>query len=226
MQYRYIGEPMPVVECLLANGESMKTESGSMVWMSPNMQMSTTSDGGVGKALGRMFSGESLFLNVYTAQGGNGYIAFGSSFTGSIRAIQVTPDRPIIAQKASFLTAEMGVEVSIHFQKKLGTALFGGEGFIMQRFSGSGMVFIEIDGSAVERDLAPGERLIVETGNLVMMESTCSMDIEQVPGLKNKILGGEGFFNTVITGPGHIILQTITIPRIARSLMQHMPNRG
>ncbi|MCL2631805.1 MAG: TIGR00266 family protein [Coriobacteriia bacterium] len=222
MQYRIIGEPMPVVECLLANGETMKTEAGSMVWMSPNMQMATTSDGGVGKALGRMVSGESLFLNTYTAQGGNGTIAFGSSFTGGIRAVQITPDRPLIAQKAAFLAAEMGVEISIHWQKKLGTALFGGEGFIMQQFSGFGMVFIEIDGSAVERDLAPGEQIVINTGNLVTMDASCTMDIVQVPGLKNKLLGGEGFFNTVVTGPGHVILQTINISSMASALSPYL----
>jgi len=223
MQYRFIGEPMPVVECLLASGEAMKTESGSMVWMSPNMKMDTTSDGGVGKVFSRMVSGESMFLNTYTAQGGQGYIAFGSSFTGSIRAIQVTPEREVIAQKSSFLASEMSVDISIHFRKNIASSLFGGEGFIMQRFSGYGMVFVEIDGSAVERDLAPGEQIIIETGNLVMMDSTCTMDIVTVPGLKNKLLGGEGFFNTVVSGPGHIVLQTITLPRVVQTIAPMLP---
>ncbi|MDR2957576.1 MAG: TIGR00266 family protein [Coriobacteriales bacterium] len=223
MQYRFIGEPMPVVECLLESGEAMKTESGSMVWMSSNMQMLTSTDGGVGKAFGRMFSGESFFLNTYTAQAGQGYIAFGSSFTGSIRAIQITPDHPVIAQKTAFLASEMGVEIGVYFQKNLGAGIFGGEGFIMQKFSGSGMVFMEIDGIAVDRDLAPGESLVVTTGNLVMIDTSCTFDIVQVPGLKNKLLGGEGLFNTIITGPGHVILQTITIPRVVNALRPYLP---
>ncbi|MCL2151027.1 MAG: AIM24 family protein, partial [Coriobacteriia bacterium] len=194
--------------------------------MSPNMKMDTTSGGGVGKVFSRMVSGESMFLNTYTAQGGNGYIAFGSSFTGSIRAYQITPEHEIIAQKTAFLAAEMGVDVGIHFRKNIATGLFGGEGFIMQRFSGYGMVFVEIDGSAVERTLQPGEQIIIDTGNLVLMDSTCTMDIVTVPGLKNKLLGGEGFFNTVVTGPGNIVLQTITIARIAQTLAGLMPSRG
>lgn len=221
MQYRIIGEPMPVVECLLQTGETMKNESGSMVWMSPNMRMSTTTDGGVGKALSRMVSGESLFLNTYTAEGGVGQIAFGSSFIGSVRAIQVTPDHPVIAQKSAFLASEMGIEISIHFHRRVG-AIFGGEGLVMQRLSGFGMVFVEIDGFAVDRDLAPGESLIISTGNLVLMDASCTMDIVSVPGLKNMLLGGEGFFNTVVTGPGHVVLQTMTKPRLASTLTPYM----
>jgi len=226
MQYRVIGEPMPVVECLLANGEAMKTEGGSMVWMSPNMKMETTSGGGVGKVLGRMVSGEKMFMNIYTAQGGSGYIAFGSSFTGSIRALQITPEHSVIAQKSAFLAAEMGVEIGIHFRKNIGAGLFGGEGFIMQKYSGYGMVFVEIDGSPVERVLAPGESIIIDTGNLVLMDDTCTMDVVTVPGIKNVLLGGEGLFNTVVTGPGRIVLQTITIARIAQTIAGLIPSRG
>ncbi|MCL2136935.1 MAG: TIGR00266 family protein [Coriobacteriia bacterium] len=223
MQYRIIGEPMPVVECLVENGETIKTESGSMIWMSPNMLMNTTTDGGIGKALSRVVSGDSFFLNTYTAQGGQGYIAFGSSFPGSIQAIHVSPEQTLIAQKSAFLAAETSVEIGIHFQKKLGAALFGGEGFIMQKFSGFGMVFVEIDGSVIERILAPGEQIVIQTGNLVIMDSTCTMDIVQVPGLKNMLLGGEGFFNTIVTGPGRVILQTITIGRVATAMRPYIP---
>jgi len=218
MQYRIYGDPMPVVECLLENGETMKTEAGSMIWMSPNMRMDTTSDGGAGKALGRLVSGESMFLNTYQAQGGQGTVAFGSSFPGSILAIQVTPETSIIAQKSAFLAAEMGVDLSIQFQKRFGAGFFGGEGFIMQKFSGFGMVFVEIDGAVVERTLAPGEQLVINTGNLVMMDATCTIDVVSVPGLKNKLLGGEGFFNTVVTGPGNVLLQTITASKLASAL--------
>lgn len=155
MKYNIQGEPMPVVICHLEAGESMITERGSMVWMSANMRMETKA-GGLGKALGRMFGGESLFQNTYTAEGGPGMIAFASSFPGTIRAVEITPNMPVIAQKSAFLAATPGVDLSIHFQKKVGAGFFGGEGFIMQKLSGHGMAFLEIDGSAVEYTLGAG----------------------------------------------------------------------
>ena len=222
MQYTILGNDLPVVTCNLAPGESMITERGSMAWMSPNMKMETAA-GGLGKAFGRMFSGEAIFQNIYTAQGGPGMIAFASSFPGSIRAVQVAPGRDVIAQKAAFLASERSVELSVHFQKKLGAGFFGGEGFIMQRLSGNGIAFLEIDGAAIEYDLAPGQQMIVDTGYLAMMDATCSMDIQTVPGLKNKFFGGEGFFNTVITGPGRIVLQTMPISGVAAAIRPFIP---
>ena len=217
MEYKIIGEPMPVVECQLNPGESMITERGSMCWMSPNMQMATSA-GGIGKAFGRMFSGESMFQNTYTAQGGPGMIAFASSFPGSIRVFDITPDRPIVVQKAGFLASEQGVDLSIFFQKKAGAGFFGGEGFIMQKLSGQGTAFIEIDGYAVEYELAAGQQMIVDTGNLAMCDATCSIDIQTVKGVKNVLFGGEGLFNTVVTGPGRVVLQTMPVSGFAASL--------
>ena len=218
MKYKIEGTPLPVVICTLENGESMITERGSMSWMSPNLIMQTTSNGGFEKAFGRMFAGEAMFQNKYTAQGGEGTIAFASSFPGSILAVEVTPELPIIVQKRAFLAATEGVELSVHFQRKFGAGLFGGEGFIMQRLSGQGIAFIEIDGHAIDYELAPGQQIIVDTGYLAKMEATCQMDITSVKGLKNKIFGGEGFFNTVITGPGKVTLQTMPIQSVASSL--------
>ena len=223
MDYKIIGEPMPVVTCELAAGESMITERGSMVWMTPNMKMETKA-GGLGKALGRMFSGESLFQNIYTAQNGVGMIAFASSFPGAIRAIEVTPDHPIVCQKSAFLAATSGVELSIFFQKKVGAGFFGGEGFIMQKVSGSGIVFLEIDGSAVEYELAAGQQLIVDTGNLAMMDETCKMDIQTVKGVKNVLFGGEGLFNTVVTGPGKVTLQTMPMSNFVSTIAAQIPS--
>ncbi|QIB70050.1 TIGR00266 family protein [Aminipila butyrica] len=223
MEYKIEGAPLPVLICTLNEGETMITEKGSMSWMSPNMKMETSSNGGVGKALGRMFAGESLFQNRYTAQNGKGLIAFASSFPGSIRAFDITPQQSIIVQKAGFLAAQSTVELSIFFQKKIGSGLFGGEGFIMQRLSGSGQAFIEIDGHAVEYDLAAGESMIVDTGYLAAMSDTCSMDIVTVPGVKNMIFGGEGLFNTVVRGPGKIILQTLPVNAVANSLRPYFP---
>ena len=215
MNYKIEGTPLPVVICELSNGEQMITERGRMSWMTPNMRMETTSNGGVGKALGRMFSGEALFQNRYTAEGGTGMIAFASSFPGSIVPLRITPDRPVIAQKSAFLASEQGVELSIHFQRKIGAGFFGGEGFIMQKLSGNGIAFIEIDGHAVEYDLAPGQQMIIDTGYLAYMDASCTMDVVTVKGAKNVFFGGEGLFNTRVTGPGKVVLQTMPISRIA-----------
>ncbi len=225
MRYEIKGEPMPVVICHLAAGESMITEKGSMVWMTPNMQMSTGA-GGLGKAFGRMFSGESIFQNTYTAVGGEGMIAFASSFPGSILAIPITPNNPVIVQKSSFLAAETGVELSVFFQRKFRAGLFGGEGFIMQKLSGNGMAFIEIDGTAFEYQLADGQSMIVDTGNLAMADATCSIDIQTVKGVKNILFGGEGLFNTVVTGPGRVTLQSMPISAVAAALIPHMPTNS
>ena len=223
MKYNIQGEPMPVVICHLEAGESMITERGSMVWMSANMRMETKA-GGLGKALGRMFGGESLFQNTYTAEGGPGMIAFASSFPGTIRAVEITPNMPVIAQKSAFLAATPGVDLSIHFQKKVGAGFFGGEGFIMQKLSGSGTAFLEIDGSTVEYDLERGQSMIVDTGYLAAMDDTCTMEIVSVPGVKNKLFGGEGLFNTVVHGPGHIILQSMPISAVASCLSPFFPS--
>lgn len=212
MDYKVIGEPLPAVICDLAAGEKIVTEGGAMSWMTPNMKMETSA-GGLGKAFGRLFSGESIFMNHYTAQGGPGQIAFASSFPGSIRAIDVG-EKPMIVQKRAFLASEPTVELSVFFQKKLGAGLFGGEGFIMQKLTGKGIAFIEIDGNAVEYDLEAGQQMIVDTGYLAAMDATCSIDIQTVPGVKNMLLGGEGLFNTVVKGPGKIILQTMPINQL------------
>jgi len=217
MQYQIIGTPFPVVECRLQQGEGMITEKGAMVWMSPNMEMATTG-GGIGKMIGKAFSGEHMFQNIYKPDKGDGYIAFGSSFPGSILPFTVSPGNEIIAQKSAFLASEMGVTLSVHFQKKLGSGIFGGEGFIMQRLSGNGMVFLEIDGAVKEQNLAAGESIVVDTGNLAAMSTTCQMEIKQVQGLKNKFFGGEGLFNTVIHGPGKVWLQTMPISSVAGSI--------
>ena len=216
MKYQVIGEPMPVVVCELEGGESMITERGSMCWMSPNMEMQTSA-GGFGKAFGRMFSGESMFRNIYTAKGA-GMIAFASSFPGSIKAVEITPDRPVVVQKSGFLASESGVELSVFFQKKAGAGFFGGEGFIMQKLSGHGTAFLEVDGYAVEYELQAGQQIVVDTGNLAMIDATCSIDIQTVKGVKNVLFGGEGMFNTVVSGPGRVVLQTMPVSGFASAL--------
>nr|WP_302666280.1 TIGR00266 family protein [uncultured Agathobaculum sp.] len=221
MQYELKGGVFPVVVCQLADGEKMITEKGSMVWMSPNMEMETTG-GGLGKMFSKAFSGESMFQNIYTARG-EGMIAFGSSFPGRILTLDVAPGREFILQKTAFLASEAGVQLSIHFNKKFGSGLFGGEGFIMQRLSGSGIAFAEVDGELVEYTLASGQQMIVDTGNVLGFESSVAIDIQQVKGIKNKLLGGEGFFNTVLTGPGKIWLQTMPIAGVASAIQPYIP---
>ncbi len=223
MKYSIKGEPLPVVICDLEPNEVMITEKGAMSWMSPNMKMETSTNGGIGKAFGRMFSGESFFQNRYTAMGGIGQIAFASSFPGSIRAYEITPSNPMIVQKSGFLASESTVELSVFFRKKLGAGLFGGEGFIMQKLSGFGTAFIEIDGYAVEYELREGESIIIDTGYLAAMSATCTMDIVSVPGVKNALFGGEGLFNTVVRGPGKVVLQTMPINAVAGAIRPFIP---
>ena len=223
MKFEIVGEPFPAVICRMEQGESMHCESNGMAWMSPNMELNTNTGGGIGKLFGRAFTGESLFRCTYTARGGSGLISFASSMPGRILPLQISPQRPIVAQKSAFLAMKNGVDMNIFFQKKIGSGLFGGEGFIMQRFSGSGMAFLEIAGSLVEYDLAPNQTIVVDTGYLAAMDETCSLEIQMVKGVKNMIFGGEGVFNTRITGPGHIWLQTMPPPVLAGSIIPYIP---
>ena len=225
MNFTIEGEPLPVVICNLDPGETMITEKGAMSWMSQNMKMETSSNGGIGKMLGRAFSGESLFQNRYTAEGGPGMIAFSSSFPGSIRPFQISPGNEIVAQKSAFLASTVGVELSIFFQEKIGSGFFGGEGFIMQRLSGNGTAFLEFDGYIKEYELEAGQKMIIDTGYLAAMTSGCSISIQTVPGLKNMLLGGEGIFNTVLSGPGHVWLQTMPVPQLAGAIRPFIPTQ-
>jgi uncharacterized protein (TIGR00266 family) len=223
MRYTIAGDTLPVVICQLDPGEAMISEAGARTWSRGNVVTEQTSGGGAKKALGRIFSGESLFMSLYTANSPC-EIAFASSFPGRIIARQLNPGESIICQKSSFLAATAGVELSMHFQKKLGRGFFGGEGFIMQRVTGPGIVFMEIDGHCVEYTLQPGEPLVCDTGVLAYMDATCNMDVQMVKGFKNVLFGGEGLFDTVVTGPGKIGLQTMTLPNFAKMLIPFLPS--
>lgn len=222
MRYQIQGETLPVVICELEGGESVITEGGGMSWMSPNMRMDTTTNGGVGKAFGRIFSGEAIFQNRYTAEGGPGMIAFASSFPGSVRAFRISPGHEMILQKHAFLAGETGVELSVFFNKKISTGLFGGEGFVMQKCSGNGTVFAEFDGHVVEYDLQEGQQIVVDTGHLAAMTAGCRMEIQSVPGVKNMLFGGEGLFHTIVSGPGRIWLQTMPVSSVAAVLKNYI----
>jgi len=222
MQYRIEGGSLPAVIIYLNPGETILSEAGARTWSRGPIQMETTAEGGIGKSLGRMFSGESLFMSRYTAQGPV-EIAFSSSFPGRIIARELQAGESIICQKSAFLCATAGVELAMHFQKKIGAGLVGGEGFIMQRITGPGLVFLEVDGYCQEYTLQPGEPLICDTGVLAIMDATCQLDVQMVKGAKNMLFGGEGLFDTVVTGPGKVYLQTMTIKKLAKLMTPYLP---
>ena len=222
INYEIEGGNLPVVICYPEAGQTLCTQSGAMSWMSPNMKMDTNTGGGLKKMFGRLFTGESLFMNEYTPMGGRGMIAFASSFPGSIIPFEVTPGNGIIVQKNSFLAMEKGLELSVYFQKKLGKGFFGGEGFLMQKVSGNGIVFLEVDGYCKEYDLGVGESIIVDTGYLAAMSESCTMDIQTVQGAKNIFLGGEGLFHTRVSGPGKVYIQSMPVINTAQALMPYL----
>lgn len=223
IRYEIEGGSLPVVICYPQQGETLCTEKGSMSWMSSNMKMETNSGGGFKKAIGRLFSGESIFMNEYTPLGGNGMIAFASNLPGSILPIQITPGNGLIVQKGGFLAMEKSLELSVFFQKKLGKGFFGGEGFIMNKVTGNGIIFIEIDGYCKEYNLGAGESIILDTGYLAAMSESCTMDIESIKGAKNIFFGGEGIFHTKITGPGKIYVQSMPVAQMAQALTPYLP---
>jgi uncharacterized protein (TIGR00266 family) len=218
LQYELIGTTMQAVTIQLEQGQTVYSEAGGMSWMSANVQMNTTSGGGVGKMIGRMFSGESLFLVDYTCTRGRGIVAFSSEFPGKVIPMDLAAGQSVIAQKDAFMCAEKSVETSIHFRKRLGAGFFGGEGFIMQELTGPGMAFVELDGEIVERTLEPDQTLLVDTGYVAMFEPTVDFDIEMVRGIKNVFFGGEGLFLARLRGPGRVWLQTMPMYNLARKV--------
>lgn len=225
MKYEILGSTMPAVEVTMEAGEQMYTQSGGMAWMTEGINMDTNLKGGLMKGLGRMFSGESLFMATYTAQQSGATIAFASTVPGEIIPIDLGQKDGIICQKGAFLCAQPSVNVQVTFSKSLTSGLFGGEGFILQEMSGAGMVFLEIDGDKIEKELAPGEVIKVDTGNVVAFDKTVSYEVETVKGIKNIFLGGEGLFLTKLTGPGKVILQTQNFNEFAGRIIKMMPSK-
>jgi uncharacterized protein (TIGR00266 family) len=221
MKYVIKNQPFTVLTLQMDAGEEIKCQSGAMAWMSPGITMETKT-GGLGGMFKKAITGESLALNHYRAEQA-GELTLAKHSPGDIIMFNIA-ESPIVAQKTSFLASTEGVNMDIFLQKKLSAGFFGGEGFIMQKYSGSGYVWLEIDGSAQERQLAAGEKLIVDSGYVAAMEATCSMDIQTVKGLTNVVLGGEGLFNTVLTGPGKIWLQTMPISSVAGALRPYFPS--
>lgn len=214
MNYEIIGGNLPVLECKLNAGEKVICEGGAMTYRTSAVEMKT-SFGGVGGAISRAFSGEGMAFNEYVASADNQTVAFASKMPGAILPVEFSNGRELIVQKTAFLASSEGVERKIHIQKRLGAGFFGGEGFIMQKLSGNGIAFLEIDGALIKRELAQGETFVVDTGHVVAYDGSVEMTIESVKGLKNKFLGGEGLFNTKLVGPGTVYLQSMPISRLA-----------
>ena len=222
MKYVIDGGNLPVLKMRLDRGEVVQCEAGAMAWMDDEIEMQT-SGGGLGKMLGRMLTKESAFMNTYQANR-DGEIAFAGKFPGSIRAIEITPNNGIIVQKGSFLATYGNVESSVYIHERMGKGFFGGEGFIMRRFTGSGIVFLEIDGSAHEYDIPAGDCKIIDTGYVAAMSESCQMEVRRIKGVTNVLFGGEGLFNTVVKGPGKVILQSMPIGATATQLYSYMPH--
>jgi uncharacterized protein (TIGR00266 family) len=221
MEYRIIGGNLPAVRCTLEKGESIYCEAGGMSWMDSVFEMDTKT-GGSKTFFSKFLTSEKLLMNKYIARD-KGEIAFASAFPGSIGAMEISEGESIIAQASSYLASFGDIKMSIFFQKKISSGLFGGKGFIMQKFQGDGVVFLEFDGSVAEYDLGPGEKKVVDTGYLVAMDGTCTIDVQVIKGIKNIVFGGEGLFNTVITGPGKVYIQSMPIERTAAKMWYNMP---
>ena len=225
MKYEITGTTVPYVEMKLEEGTEVYTQGGGMCWRDENFEMVTNTKGGLLKGLGRVVAGDSLFMNTYEATKDNAVIAFGSTVPGKIMPINLSEQPGIIAQKGAFLCAETGVNLRVTLTKKLGAGLFGGEGFILQDISGNGMAFLEIDGDVVEKELQPGEIILVDTGNIVAFDKTCSYEVTTVKGVKNVLFGGEGLFLTKVVGPGKVILQTQNFYDFAHRIIGLMPSK-
>ena len=228
MKFRIVGNVVPAVEVFFEQpGEEMITQSGGMAWMSDGISMSTDTNGGALAGISRMFAGESIFMAHYKATRAGSTIAFSTIVPGKVVPIKMK-DHPngLICQKGAFLCSQASVRLDVEFTRKLSSGLFGGEGFILEKLTGHGAAFLEVDGDIVEKDLAPGEVLKVDTGNVVAFQNGMSYEIETVHGFKNILFGGEGLFLTRITGPGKVILQTQNIYDFARSLSSLMPSRN
>ena len=224
MEYKIIGNVVPAVDINLKKGEKVYTQSGGMTWKTEGIEMKTDTGGGIKKVLGRVFSGEGIFVNHYEATIEGATVGFSSTMPGKIVPLQINPNNGIYTQKGAFLCAQEGVELSVTLTKKLSAGFFGGEGLILQELSGTGMAFLEADGDIYEKTLAQGEVFYVNTGNLVCFDKTCDYSVEIVKGAKNLIFGNEGLFFIKLTGPGKVIIQTQNFYEFASKILSQGPS--
>lgn len=231
LSYQIKGTVHQVTEIHLTEGQRVFSETGGMIWMDPNVELDTAAPdsgkgilGAIGGALSRAVAGESIFLNYFTAQGGPGRVAFASSFPGKILDARLEAGQSLIAQRGAFLCAQDSCELKLEFTKKLGAGFLGGEGFILQRLTGPGTCFLEIDGELTALDLEPGQLIKVDSGHIAAFEESVSYDI-QFMSLKNIFLAGEGLALATLTGPGRVWLQHQTIPGLAGRLIPFLPKK-
>lgn len=226
MQYRISGTVMESVDIHLKQGETIYTESGGMAWMRGSFDMDTSTRGGLGAGLGRMLAGESLFLTTYICKSADGLITFTPEVPGKVVDLKLEAGQSMICQKDAFMCAEESVKLEMHFRKKLGAGLFGGEGFILQKLTGPGTAFVEIPGEVRKIELKAGEKIQVDPGHIAVFEPTVEYDITGVKGLKNVLFSGEGLFLATLTGPGTVWLQTLPLSNLALKLAKYMPTKG
>ena len=225
MKYKISGDNLQLVTLQIDPSEKVYAEAGSMVYQSGNINMEAKMRGGFLKGLGRKFAGETMFLTEFTSAGGSGMVSFGGNAPGTIKPIELKSGKDFLVQKDAFLVAEDTVDMSIAFQKKLGASFFGGEGFILEKLSGDGTVFIHACGDFVEFDLKPDQVLKVDTGCVVGWEDTVTYDIQRVKGIKTMFFGGEGIFLTTLKGPGKLLIQSMTLSNLATALSPFMPHQ-
>jgi uncharacterized protein (TIGR00266 family) len=226
MKYNITGDNLQLVTVELSPEEKVFAEAGAMVYMSGNINMNTKMRGGLGKAIGRKFAGETMFLTEFAPTGGTGLVSFGGNAPGTIKALDLRGGKEFLVQKDAFLCAEDNVDMSIAFQKRLGATFFGGEGFILEKLVGEGTAFIHACGDFVEFDLKPDQKMKVDTGSVVGWSSTVDYDIERVKGIKSIFFGGEGLFLTSLKGPGKVLIQSMTLHNLASALMPYLPRGG
>lgn len=225
MEHKISGDNLQLVTLQIQPGEKVFAEAGSMVYMSGNVNMEAKMRGGLLKGIGRKFMGETMFLTEFTSAGGQGMVSFGGTAPGTIKDLDIQGTNWMV-QKDAFLVAEDSIEMSVGFQKKLGSIFFGGEGFILQKLSGKGKVFIHACGDFVEFNLEPNQILKVDTGSVVGWEDTVSFDIERVKGIKTMFFGGEGIFLTTLKGPGKVIIQSMNLANLASALAPFLPHQN
>ena len=221
MRYIIQGTLFPAVTLELQEGESVYSESGNMSWMTDNILFDTTLRGGIVEGIKRRLAGESIFLNTFTCELGTGTVTFTSEFPGKVITVELVEGKELICQKDAFMCATQEVNLQMHFRKRIGAGLFGGEGFILQKLSGQGLAFVEISGEVLEYDLGAGEKLLVDPGHIAMYEPGVDFDIEMVRGFKNVLLGGEGLFLASLIGPGRVWLQTMPVENLMNTLRKH-----
>lgn len=217
IDYKIFGDDMQTVEVELDPGEGVRAETGAMLYMEDGIEMQTSTGGGIFSGFKRMITGESFFITTFLHHGtGKGHVAFAAPYPGKIIPLDLSKmGREFLCQKDAFLCSASGVDIEIAFTKKLGAGIFGGEGFILQRLVGDGMAFVHAGGTIIEKDLAPGERLRLDTGCLVAFSPSVEYDIQFVGGFKNALFGGEGLFLAVLRGPGKVYLQSLPFSRLA-----------